>query len=89
MPSALWFAGPHSLLAATGVDVDTVLTGVLEQAVDDWLATAGTPDDRAAEVRAMLERDAREDRSGTRPFRRDGDLYFVQRTAIVAGRLLG
>ena len=77
------------LVTEHGVDVDHVETGVLIQEVEEWLTNAQTPDSQATEVREMIRRDADEDLSGTRPFRRDGELYFVQRTAIVAGRLLG
>jgi len=33
----------------------------------------------------MIERDAGEDPSDTRPFRRDDELYFVRRTVVVVG----
>ena len=34
----------------------------------------------------MIERDEREDLSGTRPFYQDGELGFIQQTAIAVGR---
>jgi hypothetical protein len=36
----------------------------------------------------MLERDAREDLSGLRPFVRRGEWFFTHRAAIVVGRKL-
>jgi hypothetical protein len=59
------------------------------QDVDAWLANAHTPAAQAARARTLIERDAKEDLSGTQPFR-DGNnrLQFRQRTAIVIGRKL-
>ncbi len=74
------------LFAATGLEVETVYTGALTPEVEQWMANAQTPPERAAEVRALIERDAAEDLSGARPYRQDGALHFVQRTAAVVGR---
>jgi hypothetical protein len=60
-----------------------VQTDTLVQIFDDWIDTAQTPDQRAAKAREMIERDEREDLSGTRPFYQDGELGFVHQTAIV------
>ncbi len=78
-----------TLFAECGLDVVRVSTERIHQDVERWLANAKTPADRAAEVRQMIEQDEREDLSGTRPFSRDGVLYFTQTTAIVVGRKLG
>jgi len=75
--------------AASGLEVERVLTGHLTLEVEQWMAVAKTPPERAAQVRALIERDEREDLSGTRPYRREGTLRFRSRTAIVAGRKLG
>lgn len=63
-------------------------TDRIAQEIDRWLANAQTPADRATEARAMIERDAVEDLSGTRPYETNGALCFTQRTALVIGRLL-
>lgn len=76
------------LLTDAGPDVQHVQTDVLVTEAEDWLETAETPADREREVRELLERDAEEDLSGTRPFWQDGQLYFLQRTAIVVARNL-
>jgi SAM-dependent methyltransferase len=76
------------LFAAAGLEVETVQTDALVPAVEDWLANAKTPSDKGPVVRALIERDGEEDLSGTRPFRREGALYFTQRTAAVVGRRL-
>lgn len=73
------------LFAATGLEVENVYTDALTQGVERWLSNAQTPSSKAAEVRAMIERDAVEDLSSTRPFRRDGHLYFIQRTGAIVG----
>lgn len=71
-----------------GLEVDHVETDVLVPEVEEWLRNAQTPESRAMEVRELIERDVDRDLSGTRPFWRDDDLYFIQRTAIIVGRLL-
>jgi len=77
------------LFAAAGLEVEQVSTGQLHQVVERWMANAQTPPDRAAQVRRLIEQDAREDLSGTRPFQTDGGQWcFTQRTAIVLGRRL-
>ncbi|HEX2170970.1 MAG TPA: methyltransferase domain-containing protein [Dehalococcoidia bacterium] len=76
------------LFTAQGLEVQTVQTGRLSPTVERWLADAQTPPERAAEVRALIERDAAEDLSGTRPIRWGGELTIVQRTALIAGRKL-
>jgi len=76
--------------AHVGLEVENVIIGFLLQDMETWLANAHTPAARASKARALIERDANEDLSGTQPFR-DGNnrLQFRQRTAIVVGRKLG
>jgi SAM-dependent methyltransferase len=81
-------SGLLGLFAAAGLEVERVSTDRLRLQVERWMGVAHTPAERAAEVRALIERDEREDLSGTRPFRRDGDLYFNSRTATLVGRKL-
>lgn len=85
---ALSLSGLMGLFTETGVEITDVFTGELVQDVEQWLSNAQTPDNRATEARDMIERDASEDLSGTRPFWRDRKLYFTQRTATVVGRRL-
>jgi SAM-dependent methyltransferase len=77
------------LFAEAGLEVERVQTDALTPDLEGWLARGGTPPDRAATVRELVERDATEDLSGTRPQRRDGELVFTQRTATLVGRKLG
>ncbi len=79
-------SGLLGLFAASGLEVETVFTGALTPEVEQWMANAHTPPERAAQVRALIERDAAEDLSGARPYRENGALHFVQRTAGVVGR---
>lgn len=76
------------LIAATGVEVGVVYTDALTQVAERWLANARTPDERASEVRLLLERDEDNDLSGLRPVRQDGQLAFTHRMAVVVGRKL-
>lgn len=77
------------IFTRNGLEADTVKTGVLVPEVEEWLRTAQTPESRATEVRELIQRDADQDLSGTRPFRKEDGLYFTQRTAIIVGRHLG
>jgi ubiquinone/menaquinone biosynthesis C-methylase UbiE len=77
-----------SLFTAHGLELVRVHSGQLVQDVERWLANAHTPADRADEVRELIERDLRDDLSGTRPYRADGVLYFVQHTITLVGRKL-
>lgn len=71
------------------LEVNHIETGTLVPAVEEWLNNAQTPESQATEVRELIREDADQDLSGTRPFWKDGDLYFNQRTAVIAGRYLG
>ena len=86
--SALPLSGLLALFRGAGLEIEEVSAGRITQPVDSWFATAQTPPDREAEVRAMLERDALGDLSGVRPFVREGEWFFTHRTAIVVGRKL-
>ncbi len=74
--------------ASCGLEVERVATSNLTLEVEQWMAVAKTPPDCAAEVRSLIDQDERDDLSGTRPFRRDGALFFRSRTATVVGRKL-
>jgi ubiquinone/menaquinone biosynthesis C-methylase UbiE len=72
-----------------GLEVEQVTTHLLTQDLERWMANTQTPPERASEVRRMIERDAREDLSGTRPFRNAaGQWCFLHRMAIIVGRKL-
>jgi ubiquinone/menaquinone biosynthesis C-methylase UbiE len=78
------------LFTAAGLEIERLYSGELVQNLERWLANSQTPPDRAAEVRAMIERDGREDLSGTRPYLQDGQWFFRHPTlAVVARRLAG
>ncbi|HYY69894.1 MAG TPA: methyltransferase domain-containing protein, partial [Terriglobales bacterium] len=73
------------LFTAAGLELERLYSDQLVQNLERWLANSQTPPDRAAEVRAMIERDAREDLSGTRPYFENGQWFFRQTTlAVVA-----
>jgi ubiquinone/menaquinone biosynthesis C-methylase UbiE len=85
---ALSLGGLLWIFAECGVEVEGVRTDAVIQDLERWLANAQTPPDRAADVRALIERDAAEDLSGTAPFWTAGRWHFVHRAAIVVGRKL-
>ena len=76
------------LFRAAGLESDLMTTADdLTPEVERWLATTRVPEERAMEIRRLLEEDRRQDLSGTRPFQdATGRLYFHARTAILAGR---
>jgi ubiquinone/menaquinone biosynthesis C-methylase UbiE len=79
-----------TLLTAANLELERLYSGQLVQNLERWLANSQTPPGLAAKVRAMIERDAREDLSGTRPYLEDGEWFFRQPTlAVVARRLDG
>lgn len=77
-----------SLFAACGLEVEQVHTDAQTQIVEQWLANAHTPDDRAEEVRTLIAEDEIRDLSGIRPFRGGETLCFRHRSAIIVGRKL-
>ncbi len=77
-----------TLFTSCGLEVEQVYTDHLTPALEQWLANAHTPDDRAGKVRAMIEQDELHDLSGTHPFRQHGAVYFRQRTAAFVSRKL-
>ncbi len=72
------------ILAASGLELVRFSSDGLPNPVERWFDSAQTPADK----RAMIERDLREDLSGTNPRRIDGELFFTHRTAIVVTRKL-
>jgi SAM-dependent methyltransferase len=77
------------LFTVAELEIERLYSGEGLQPVELWLANSQTPPDRAAEVRALIERDAREDLSGMRPYRKDEQWFFRHRTLAVVGKRLG
>ncbi len=75
-----------ALFTACGLEVEEVSTDHLDQAVEQWLVNAHTPDDVAQQARALIEQDHLHDLSGTHPFIHQGAMHFRQRTALLVGR---
>jgi len=90
-PSHTRALAPSELLAlftAAGLELERLYSGELMQNLERWLANSQTPPNPAAEVRAMIERDGREDLSGTRPYLDEGQWFFRQPTmAVVTTKL--
>jgi ubiquinone/menaquinone biosynthesis C-methylase UbiE len=77
------------LFGAHRLEVETLYTADLVQPLEEWLANAQTSPDRAALVREMFARDEQQDLSGTRPFHRNGEVFFTQKTIAIVARKLG
>jgi ubiquinone/menaquinone biosynthesis C-methylase UbiE len=77
------------LFTAAGLEIERIYSGEVAQNLERWLASSYTPPERAAEVRALIERDAREDLSGTRPYVQDGQWFFHHPTLAVVARRFG
>lgn len=75
-------------LAGAGLEIVRFSSDGTPNPVERWFDSAQTPADKRAEALAMIERDLREDLSGTNPRRIDGELFFTHRTAIVVTRKL-
>jgi len=76
------------LFTAAGLELQRLYSGELLQNLERWLMNCQTPPERAAEVRALVERDGREDLSGTRPYLEAGQWFFRQLTMAVVARKL-
>jgi ubiquinone/menaquinone biosynthesis C-methylase UbiE len=76
------------LYREAGLETDAVTTADdLTPEVERWMATTGVTEERAREIRRLLEEDREQDLSGTRPFQdATGQLCFDARTVIIAGR---
>ncbi len=86
--SALPMSELLRLFDRCALEVDTVYTGGVLQSLEGWMADSHTPPERAAEIRALFERDEREDLSGSHPFRREGQVFFIQMTVAIVARKL-
>jgi len=91
-PSHTSALAPSHLIAmfsAAGLEIERLYWSELTQNVENWLASSHTPPGRASEVRVLMERDAREDLSGTHPYLKDGQWFFRHPTLAVVARRLG
>ncbi|HKN00554.1 MAG TPA: methyltransferase domain-containing protein [Candidatus Binataceae bacterium] len=77
------------VMGSVGLEMMRFSSDQFDNPVERWLKTSQTPPDRAAQARAMIERDLIEDLSGVTPKRVDGELYFTFRIATVVARKLG
>src|SRR2546430_2682118 len=69
-----------ALFTASGLEVEQLYTDHLAPSVEQWLTNAHTPNDRATQVRAMIQQDELHDLSGTHPFHQNEAVYFHQIT---------
>lgn len=76
------------LFAASGLEVEQVQTNEPLQPLERWLASAQTPPEREQAIREMIERDLAQDLTVLRPYRQDGQVFFIERTVTIVGRKL-
>ncbi len=75
-------------IASAGLELMRFSSDQFDNPVERWLKTSQTPPDRAAEARAMIDRDLKEDLSGATPKRINGELFFTFHLATVCARKL-
>src|SRR5581483_3039859 len=75
-------------IASAGLELMRFSSDQFDNPVERWLSVSKTPPERAAQARAMLERDLREDLSGATPKRIDGELFFTFHLATICARKL-
>lgn len=75
-----------TLFTACGLEAEQVLTDHLTTPLEVWLENAHTSPERAAQVRELIEQDARQDLSGTYPFRHQEAMHFYQRVVTCIAR---
>lgn len=84
---ALTAEGLTAAVAATGVEVVHVAARDRAVEVERWLSQTSTPEEAAAELRALLGAEADGGApTGMRAHRHDGRLWLTHRFQIVAGR---
>jgi ubiquinone/menaquinone biosynthesis C-methylase UbiE len=77
------------LFTTAGLEIERLYSSEVVQNLERWLANSQTPPNRAAQVRMLIERDAREDLSGTRPYCEEGQWFFHHPTLAIVARRLG
>ena len=77
------------MFTSAGLEIERLYSGETVQNLERWLANSQTPPDRAEQVRALIERDAREGLSGMSPYFESGQWFFHHSTLTVVARRLG
>ena len=75
-------------LAATGLETQRLYSAEVVQNLERWLTNSQTPPSNAAQVRKMIETDAREDMSGMRPYINDEEWVFRHHMLTAVARTL-
>jgi ubiquinone/menaquinone biosynthesis C-methylase UbiE len=77
-----------AMFTACGLEIEEMYLGCLRPEMETWMANARTPSPQARRVRELLAADERLDLSGAHPYRDNGHLHFIQRTATIIARKL-
>jgi ubiquinone/menaquinone biosynthesis C-methylase UbiE len=75
-----------ALMGRAGLEIESVSSERIESKVDQRISMAPAPSASAAEVYRLVDDDRQNDLSGMRPFMRNGERYFVLRTATLICR---
>ncbi|MGD0116815.1 MAG: methyltransferase domain-containing protein [Candidatus Binatus sp.] len=86
--SALPMSELIKMMGAAGLELTRFTSHGYYTPVSQWIKAADTSPDRAAKAIEMVERDAKEDLSGTRPKQINGELHFAYRIAMLVTRKL-
>jgi ubiquinone/menaquinone biosynthesis C-methylase UbiE len=76
------------LMGNAGLEIVRFTSHGYRTPVSQWIKAAEGSPERAAKAIAMVERDAKEDLSGARSARIDGELFFTYRIAMMVTRKL-
>jgi ubiquinone/menaquinone biosynthesis C-methylase UbiE len=76
------------MLGGAGLEIVRFTSHGYRTPVSQWIKAAEGSPERAAKAIAMVERDVKEDLSGARPVRIDGELFFTYRIAMLVTRKL-
>jgi hypothetical protein len=86
--SALPLSELAAMMGRAGLEIESVYSDRIKTDVESWLTSTQPSPETIAEVRRLIDDDLRNDLSGMRPFRQNGELYFVHRTAALICRKL-
>jgi ubiquinone/menaquinone biosynthesis C-methylase UbiE len=86
--SALAMSELIKMMGVAGLEIVRFTSHGYRTPVSQWIKAAKASPERAAKAIEMVERDAKEDLSGARPVRIDGELYFTYRIAMLVMRKL-
>ncbi len=77
-----------AMVGRADLEIESVYSDRIKTDVESWLTSTQPSLETIAEIRRLIDDDLRNDLSGMRPFRQNGELYFVHRTVALICRKL-